>query len=238
MNTRQRDLLGCGQQKQSQILGYDTFQDYQLVPTLEEFSYLLKVRIANEVPFAYVPEKVKIEVLAKALHLSCKEVKDNWRSNGDAWGFCLSFLVGKAEDLAKRENWVDFNLLFALMMYEIVLFPQKENFVDLAAMFIFMSKNPVPTLLADTLYTIHSRHGKKGNMGFCHPVLYQWLLLHLPVSGPFVVTKATLQWSSRLVALTSADIRWNYVMRKVRSIITSCGGFPNVPLMGTKGCIN
>ena len=27
-------------------------------------------------------------------------------------------------------------------------------------------------------------------------------------------------------------------MGEVRSIITSCGYFPNVPLIGTKGCIN
>ena len=42
----------------------------------------------------------------------------------------------------------------------------------------------------------------------------------------------------KVVNLTSFDIRWNYDIGEVRSIITSCGDFPNVPLIGTKGCIN
>ena len=69
-------------------------------------------------------------------------------------------------------------------------------------------------------------------------MLYQWFKLHLPINGPFIDTKHSLQWSSRLVNLTSFGIRWNYVMGEVRSIITSCGDFPNIPLMGMKGCIN
>ena len=219
-------------------LRYFTFQDYQLVPTLEEFFHLLNLKVIDEVPFVRLPEKMKFEVIAEVLHLSCKEVKDNWKSSEGVEGFYLDFLVKKAEGLARKENWGDFNLLFALMIYGIVLFPHKRNFVDLAAICVFRNRNPVPTLLADTLYTIHSRHRKGGNVNLCHPMLYQWLMLHLPVSGPFVDTRGSLQWSSRLVNLTSFDIRWNYVMGEVRSIITSCGDYPNVPLMGTKGCIN
>ena len=109
--------------------------------------------------------------------------------------------------------------------------------MDLTAICVFRSKNPILTLLAYTLYTIHSRHGKGGNVGLCHSMLYQWFKVHLPVSGSFLDTRHSLQWSSRLVNLTSFDIQWNYVMGEVRSIITSCRYFPNVPLMGTKGCI-
>src|SRR3954470_12602080 len=38
-----------------------TFQDYQLVPTLEEFSYILNIRITDDVPFVRVPEVVSFE---------------------------------------------------------------------------------------------------------------------------------------------------------------------------------
>ena len=157
-----------------------TFQDYQLVPTLEEYAYLLNVKLSDEVPFVQVPEKPKFEVIAEILHLSWKEVKDNWKSSEDTTGFYLDFLVKKDEDWAKKGNWNDFSTLFALMIYGIILFPRKRNFVDLAAICVFRNKNPVPTLLADTLYTIHFRHGKGGILSDGHQDLST--LLHL-ISG-------------------------------------------------------
>ncbi|XP_058726161.1 uncharacterized protein LOC131597482 [Vicia villosa] len=163
-----------------QKLCYFTFQDYQLVPTLKEYSYLINIKIADEFPFARVLEVVKFEVIAEALHLSLKDVKNNWKTSGDDSGFYLSFLVNKVGDLPRKGNWGDFNLLFALM----------------------------------------------------------WLMTLLLTSGPFMNMKGYLQWASRIVNLTSFDIRWNHIMGEVRSIITSCEEYSNVPLMGTKGCIN
>ena len=75
-----------------------TFQDYQLVPTLEEYAHLLNIRLTDEVPFVQVPEKPKFEVIAEILHLSWKEVKYNWKSSEGIIGFYLYFLVKKAED--------------------------------------------------------------------------------------------------------------------------------------------
>ena len=54
-----------------------TFQYYQRVPTLEEYAYLLNIKLFHEVPFVQVPEKPKFEVIAEILHLSWKEMKDN-----------------------------------------------------------------------------------------------------------------------------------------------------------------
>ncbi|XP_058761873.1 uncharacterized protein LOC131635276 [Vicia villosa] len=125
------------------------------------------------------------------------------------------------------------------MIYGIVLFPSRENFVSLAAICVFMNKNPVPTLLADAYFSIHSRSKKGGYVvDSCLPLLYQWFMLHLPVRGPFVLKKSSLKWSDRIVNLTSYDIRWNYCVGKIWNIITSCGQYPNVPLMGTRGCIS
>ncbi|XP_058784374.1 uncharacterized protein LOC131659163 [Vicia villosa] len=170
-----------------------TFQDYQLVPTLEEFSYILNIRITDDVPFVRVPKVVRFERIAEALHMGIKEVERNWKSSGGVSGFSLCFLISRAEDAAKKEHWVDFSRLLAIMIYGIVLFPSRENF---------------------------------------------WFMLHLPVRGPFVLKKSSLKWSDRIVNLTSYDIRWNYCVGKVWNIITSCGQYPNVPLMGTRGCIS
>ncbi|XP_058745936.1 uncharacterized protein LOC131618795 [Vicia villosa] len=216
-----------------------TFQDYQLVPTLEEFSYILNIRITDDVPFVRVPKVVRFERIAEALHMGIKEVERNWKSSGGVSGFYLCFLISRAEDAAKREYWVDFSRLLAIMIYGIVLFPSRENFMSLAAICVFMNKNPVPTLLADAYFSIHSRHKKGGYVvGSCLPLLYQWFMLHLPVRGPFVLMKSSLKWSDRIVNLTSYNIRWNYCVGKVWNIITSCGQYSNVPLMGTRGCIS
>ena len=48
---------------------YFTFPDYQLVPTMEEFSLLLGVHILNEVPFNGMERDPKPEDIAKALSL-------------------------------------------------------------------------------------------------------------------------------------------------------------------------
>ncbi|XP_058756895.1 uncharacterized protein LOC131630120 [Vicia villosa] len=216
-----------------------TFQDYQLVPTLEEYSNILNIQITDDdVPFVRVPKVVRFEKIAEALHLGIKEVERNWTSSGAIPGFYLCFLISKAEEVAKKERWDDLGRLLAIMIYGIVLFPSLENFVSLSAICVFMNKKAVPTLLAETYFAIHSRNGKGGYVGgFCHS-FYRWFMLHLPVKGPFVLKKSSLRWSDRLVYLTSYDVRWNYWVGKVWNIITSCGQYSNVPLIGTRGCIS
>ena len=95
----------------SDLLWCFTFQDYQLVPTLEEYAYLLNIKLSDEVPFVQLPEKPKFEVVVEILHLSWKEVKDNWKSSEGTIGFYLDFLVKKAEHWAKKGSWNDFSSL-------------------------------------------------------------------------------------------------------------------------------
>ncbi|KAI5417688.1 hypothetical protein KIW84_042341 [Lathyrus oleraceus] len=215
-----------------------TFQDYQLAPTLEEYSILMNVPTQYQVPFLDVPEDVNFRVVARAFHLSVKEVSDNWKSSGDVVGLPLKYLVRMAKEEAKKGNWEAFHAQLAIMIYGIVLFPSMPNFVDYAAITIFIGGNPVPTLLADTYYAIHSRHGKGGAIRCCLPLLLRWFLSLLPVSGPLVDAQSTHKWTQRIMSLTSYDIRWQSYRMDVRNVIMSCGEFRNVPLVGTKGCIN
>ncbi|XP_050904197.1 uncharacterized protein LOC127118095 isoform X2 [Lathyrus oleraceus] len=215
-----------------------TFQDYQLAPTLEEYSILMNVPIKYQVPFLDVPKEVDFRVVARALHLSIKEVSDNWKSSGDVVGLPLKYLVRMAKEEAKKGNWGAFNAQLAIMIYGVVLFPSMPNFVDFAAVTIFLGGNPVPTLLADTYYAVHSRHGKGGAIKYCLPLLLRWFLSLLPTSGPFVDAQSTHKWTQRIMSLTSYDIRWQSYRMDVRNVIMSCGEFCNVPLIGNKGCIN
>ena len=96
-----------------------------------------------------------------------------------------------AKEEAKKGNWVAFNAQLAVMIYGVILFPSMPSFVDLAAITIFIGGNLVPTLLADTYYAIHSRHGKCGAIRCCLPLLLKWFLSFLPTNGPSVDTQNT-----------------------------------------------
>lgn len=114
-----------------------------------------------------------------------------------------------------------------------------EYFVDLTSIYLFMAKNPVPTLLADTYYSIHVRNEKKkGTIVCCTMLLYRWFISHLPSKGPFVDNEGNLKWSQRIMSLTSEDISCYSKVYGGIKIIMDCGNFPNVPLLGTKGGIN
>ncbi|KAI5444575.1 hypothetical protein KIW84_013003 [Lathyrus oleraceus] len=215
-----------------------TFQDYQLAPTLEEYSIMLSIPVQHQTPFLDVPKEVDFRLIARALHLGIKEVSDSWKSSGDVVGLPLKFLLRVAREEAEKGSWEAFHAQLAVMIYGIVLFPSMPNFVDYAAVSIFIGGNPVPTLLADTYYAIHSRHGKGGAIRCCLPLLFKWFMSLLPASGPFMDTQSTHKWTQRVMSLTSYDIRWQSYRMDVRNVIMSCGGFRNVPLIGTRGCIN
>ncbi|XP_058746333.1 uncharacterized protein LOC131619228 [Vicia villosa] len=216
-----------------------TFQDYQLAPTLEEYSIILNLKVKDEVPFIDIPKEVNFKLIAAALYLSIKEVSDNWKSNGGVSGFSLKFLVRKAKEEFEKKNWNAYNSLLAVAIYGIVMFPNVPNFVDSAAVHIFMGKNPIPTLLADTYYAVHSRYEKRGGaITCCLQLLFIWFLSLLPNKGPFVKTRDTLKWTHRIMSLTSYDIQWQKYRINVSEVIVGCGKFDNVPLVGTRGCIN
>ena len=62
-------------------------------------------------------------------------------------------------------------------------------------------------------------------------------MLHMPTKGPFVDSEDSLLWSQRIMVLTSYDIVWHNIIGG-KEIISICGEFPNVPLIGTKDYIN
>lgn len=88
-----------------------TFQDYQLAPTLDEYEYILQIKIQHRISLFCVPEKVRLDLIVGALYLSLKDVADNWKPNGDTHGFYLKFLISKAQEFADKEDQKAFNAL-------------------------------------------------------------------------------------------------------------------------------
>ncbi|XP_050895607.1 uncharacterized protein LOC127102253 [Lathyrus oleraceus] len=114
-----------------------------------------------------------------------------------------------------------------------------DEFIDLAAIHIFVTQNPIHTLLAGTYYSIHVRtQKKKGTIVCCTPLLYRWFISYLPSKGPFVKNKDNLKWSQWIMSLKAEDISWYSRVYDGVKLILNCGDFPNVPLLGTKGGIN
>lgn len=86
----------------------------------------------------------------------------------------MNFLVDKSIVFSNDGRWIDFNAIFALHVYGIMLFPSMEDFVGLTTVHIFLSKNSVPTLLANTYYSIHTRSRKKNSIIVCCVPLLYW----------------------------------------------------------------
>jgi hypothetical protein len=183
-----------------------------------------------------------MEEVAKALHLPVKEVS-SWletKKKNNAKGFSRQVLEAKAQTLLGNKDWEPFNAILSLLIYELVLFPDIEDFVDFPAIGVFIARNPISALLADFYYSLYTRHENRrgGVVSCCVPLIQIWLVSHLPKKGPFVENSATLQWKQKMVALTEKDISWYSRQFDDTEIIISCGDFPNVPLMGSRGCIN
>lgn len=118
-----------------------------------------------------------------------------------------------------------------------MLFPNIDNFVDQVVVEIFLSGNPMPFLLGDLYYSLHTCHEKKGGtLLCCDPLLRVWLMSHMPREGPFMSKE--LKWSQKLAFLTASNIKWYIRDWETKDAIFSCGEFPNMPLWGTMGCIN
>ena len=73
-----------------------TVQDFQLVPTLEEFSDLLGIPVLEQTPFTGWEKTLRPEEIAAVLPLTKEEVLANWETRSGVKGFLAKFLISKA----------------------------------------------------------------------------------------------------------------------------------------------
>ncbi|XP_050888795.1 uncharacterized protein LOC127093951 [Lathyrus oleraceus] len=214
-----------------------TFVDFQLAPTLEEVERIVGLKLKDFNPFPKLEEEAGLKKITLALSINVPTVLDNWVEKGGFEGFAMMFLEDLALKFKKKGNWNAFYVVLALLIHGIVLFPNFENFVDQVAIEVFLSGNPVSFLLADIYHALHARHEKRGGtLLCCAPLLYTWSMQHMPEKGLFMAKE--LKSPQRLASLTASSIRWYIREWETPDIIVSCGEFSNVPLLGTKGCIN
>lgn len=214
-----------------------TFPNFQMAPTLEEFKRILNRSIKDHNLFSKIKEEFFMPKLASVLGIDVGELAASWAPKGIDKGFSRKFMEVYAWKFAKEKKWESCIAVLALLIYGIVLFPNIDNFIDHAAVEIFLSGNPVSFLLADFYHTFHTRHEKKGETFLCcAPLLQIWMKTHMPLNGPVVYKD--LPWCQKFVSLSSGTIQWYKREWETQNIILRYGGFPNVPLVGTHGCIN
>ncbi|KAI5434921.1 hypothetical protein KIW84_021662 [Lathyrus oleraceus] len=211
----------------------------QLLPTLEEYAYLVGIPILDQLPFSGLESVPTSQEIADMLHIDESLVGAHMTTKGGIQGLPSEFLIAQAIMYGKAMSEDAFETIFVLLIYGLVLFPNIDKFVDVNAIRIFSTLNPVPTLLGDTYFSLHMRNAKGGGaIVCCLPLLYKWFISHLPQTVTFMENKGCLRWSTRLMSLTNDDISWYNRVYDGVQIIDSCGEFFNVPLLGTCGGIN
>lgn len=165
-----------------------TFPDIQMAPTLEQFERILNRSFKDHNPFPKIEEDFAMPKLVSVLGIDVGELAFSWTPKGADKGFARKFLEDHAWKFAKEKKWESCIAVLTLLIYGIVLFPNIDNFIDHAAVDIFLSGNPVSFLLAYFYHTFHTLHEKKGgNFLCCAPLLHIWMKTHLPLSGPFCI---------------------------------------------------
>ncbi|KAI5441083.1 hypothetical protein KIW84_010516 [Lathyrus oleraceus] len=196
------------------------FRDFQLAPTLEEFGRILDSPKQKKGPYRGLGQIPKPEELAEVLDIPVKDLTPNIKIWGKVQGIPQEYLEKTAQSFAKAQKWEAHDTIMALLIFGLVLFPNMEKLIDVAAISVFWAvkvknEDPVPTLLADVYHTLHLRFEKEGGLMLCCiPLLYQWLVSHVFKEVDTIESMDGYEWSQKLVGLTENTI------------------------IGSKGCIN
>ncbi|XP_050920559.1 uncharacterized protein LOC127138211 [Lathyrus oleraceus] len=222
-----------------------TFPDYQLAPSLEEYSYYIYFPLSYQIPFSGLEEIPKSRVIGESVLLRKGDIDVNLVTKGVILGLPTKILMEKVATLVISRSMIAFEVVLTLLIYGIILFPNVDNFVDISVIRIFLIQNLVPTLLVDTYYSIHHIIEKNRGAAMCSaPLLYKWFSSHLPHSSLFKDNKECLRWSQRIMSLINTYVTWYYRVYDNVNIIDICGKFYNHKIhrkgkvgLGNKDCV-
>ncbi|KAH1256893.1 hypothetical protein GmHk_03G006962 [Glycine max] len=232
-----------------------TFGDFQLVPTIEEFEEILGCPLGGRKPYlssGCLPSLSRIATVVKDSARGLDHIKQT--RNGIA-GLPQKYLEDKARGMANQGEWVPFMDVLALLIFGVVLFPNVDGLVGLAAIDAFLAyhhskESPVVAVLADLFDTFDRRCEKSSTRIICClPALCVWLVSHLfqqdtrhpcpLLSRRSCTEKRRMDWDQLLAGIGSRTISWFPRWKEGKEgVLFSCGRYPNIPLVGTRGCIN
>jgi len=135
--------------------------------------------------------------------------------------------------------------VLALVIYGVLVFPNQEDLADYDAIGVFVAvktraENPVSAILADTYAALDLwQERRKRKMACCLPALYVWLVSRIGERA--VGFKCPIELALKRGPEPrggETKIQWQPSWQSRSHLMYSCGKYPNVPLMGTKCCIN
>ncbi|KAL5154014.1 hypothetical protein HKD37_19G053471 [Glycine soja] len=232
-----------------------TFGDFQIVPIVEEFEEILGCPLGGRKSYLFSGFLPSLSKIAAVVRDSARELDHIKQTRNGVVGLPHKYLEGKARDMANQEEWVSFTDVLALLIFGVVLFPNVDGLVDLAAIDTFLAyhhskESPVVAILADLFDTFDRRCEKNSAwIVYCLPALCVWLVLHLfqqDIRHPCslqsyrsCVEKRRVDWDQYLAGIGGRTINWFPRWKEGKEgILFSCGDYPNIPLIGTRGCIN
>ncbi|KAL5165580.1 hypothetical protein HKD37_18G050689 [Glycine soja] len=232
-----------------------TFGDFQMVPTIEEFEEILGCSLGGRKPYLFSGFLPSLSKIAAVVGDSSRELDRIKQIRNGVVGLPRKYLEDKARDMASQEKWGPFADILALLIFGVVLFPNVDGLVDLAAIDAFLAyhhskESPVVAILADLFDTFDWRCEKNSaRIVCCLPALCVWLVSHLfqqdtrhpcPLqSYRSCAEKGKVDWDQHLAGIGGNTINWFPCWKEGKEgVLFSCGDYPNVPLIGTRGCIN
>ena len=137
-----------------------TFQDFQLVPVIEEFEQILDLSLKGRSPYKYAEHHASVSTLSGIMKIHPRELESVLVNKKGVRGFTPKFLENYLRQLADEENWETFMDVLTLTLYGITLFPNVEDLVDYATIDVFVasktrSENSVPIILANVYTALH-----------------------------------------------------------------------------------
>ena len=85
-----------------------TFQDFQLMSTIEEFEQILDLPLEGKSPYKYADHHTSISTLSGIMKIHPRELESALVNKKGVQGFTSKFLESYLHQLADQENWETF----------------------------------------------------------------------------------------------------------------------------------
>jgi len=126
-----------------------TFQDFQLVPTIEEYEQIMDIPLSRGVPYKHLEQHACISTLSSITKIPQDTLKSRLVDIKSTKAISQRFLEAYLFQLSTERDWEIFMNVLALTLYRVMLFRYAGDYIDYAAMDIFVavrtrSENPVP----------------------------------------------------------------------------------------------
>ena len=192
--------------------------------TIEEFEEILGCPLGGRKPYHFSGFLPSLSKIAAVVEDSARELDRMKQTRNDVVGLPRKNLEGKARDMTSQEEWVPFEDILALLIFGVVLFPNVNGLVDLAAIDDFLAyhhskESPVVAILVDLFDTFDRRCEKNSaRIICCLHALCVWFVSHLfqqdirhpcPLqSYRSCVEKRRVDWDQYLAGIRGRTINW------------------------------